>query len=92
MAWFSRGRTRRTARPVLQVERLDVHYGRAHALQDVSLTLDHGVIAGVGRYGMGQTTLCNALTGLVRAAGSVRLAGEAILGLPPPVLTARGVG
>ena len=45
MAWFSRRRARRTARPVLQVERLDVHYGRAHALQEVSLTLDHGVIA-----------------------------------------------
>ncbi|HET6366234.1 MAG TPA: ABC transporter permease, partial [Pseudomonadales bacterium] len=92
MAWFSRGRTRRTARPVLQVERLDVHYGRAHALQEVSLTLDHGVIAVVGRNGMGKTTLCNAITGLVPAAGSVRLAGEEILGLPPHVITERGVG
>jgi len=92
MAWFSRGRARRTARPVLQVERLDVHYGRAHALQEVSLTLDHGVIAVVGRNGMGKTTLCNAITGLVPAAGSVRLAGEEILGLPPHVITERGVG
>ena len=92
MAWFSRGRTRRTARPILQVERLDVHYGRAHALQEVSLTLDHGVIAVVGRNGMGKTTLCNAITGLVPAAGSVRLAGEEILGLPPHVITERGVG
>jgi uncharacterized protein (UPF0261 family)/ABC-type branched-subunit amino acid transport system ATPase component len=92
MAWFSRGRPRRTARPILQVERLDVHYGRAHALQEVSLTLDHGVIAVVGRNGMGKTTLCNAITGLVPAAGSVRLAGEEILGLPPHVITERGVG
>jgi uncharacterized protein (UPF0261 family)/ABC-type branched-subunit amino acid transport system ATPase component len=92
MAWFSRGRARRTARPVLQVERLDVHYGRSHALQEVSLTLDHGVIAVVGRNGMGKTTLCNAITGLVPAAGSVGLAGEEILGLPPHVITERGVG
>src|SRR5882724_8052347 len=92
MAWYSRGRPRRTARPILQVERLDVHYGRAHALQEVSLTLDHGVIAVVGRNGMGKTTLCNAITGLVPAAGSVRLAGEEILGLPPHLITERGVG
>src|SRR5882724_13518890 len=92
MAWYSRGRPRRTARPILQAERLDVHYGRAHALQEVSLTLDHGVIAVIGRNGMGKTTLCNAITGLVPAAGSVRLAGEEILGLPPHLITERGVG
>ena len=92
MAWFSRRRPRGTARPILQVERLDVYYGRSHALQEVSLTLDHGVIAVVGRNGMGKTTLCNAITGLVPAAGSVRLAGEEILGLPPHLITERGVG
>ena len=74
------------------MERLDVYYGRSHALQEVSLTLDHGVIAVVGRNGMGKTTLCNAITGLVPAAGSVRLAGEEILGLPPHLITERGVG
>src|SRR5258705_4249522 len=92
MAWFSSRRPRGTARPILQVERLDVYYGRSHALQEVSLTLDHGVIAVVGRNGMGKTTLCNAITGLVPAAGSVRLAGEEILGLPPHLITERGVG
>ena len=48
----------------------------------MSLALDKGVLAVVGRNGMGKTTLCNAVTGLVRgAAGSVKLAGEEILGL-----------
>jgi uncharacterized protein (UPF0261 family)/ABC-type branched-subunit amino acid transport system ATPase component len=69
-----------------------VYYGRAHALQGVSLTLDHGVLAVVGRNGMGKTTLCNAVTGLVRASGSVKLAGEEILGLAPNVITRKGVG
>jgi len=69
-----------------------VYYGRAHALQDVSLALDHGALAVVGRNGMGKTTLCNAVTGLVRAAGSVKLAGEEILGLAPNVITGKGVG
>jgi uncharacterized protein (UPF0261 family)/ABC-type branched-subunit amino acid transport system ATPase component len=58
----------------------------------VSLALDHGVRAVVGRNGMGKTTLCNAVTGLVRASGSVKLNGEEILGLAPNVITAEGVG
>ena len=64
------------AAPLLVVQGLDVHYGRAHALQDVSLTLERGVLGIVGRNGMGKTTLCNAITGLVPARGSVRLAGQ----------------
>jgi uncharacterized protein (UPF0261 family)/ABC-type branched-subunit amino acid transport system ATPase component len=58
----------------------------------VSLALDHGVLAVVGRNGMGKTTLCNAVTGLVRASGSVKLAGEEIRGLPANVITGKGVG
>jgi uncharacterized protein (UPF0261 family)/ABC-type branched-subunit amino acid transport system ATPase component len=77
---------------ILQIQNLDVYYGRAHALQGVSLVLDRGVLAVVGRNGMGKTTLCNAVTGLVRASGSVKLAGEEILGLAPNVITTKGVG
>jgi uncharacterized protein (UPF0261 family)/ABC-type branched-subunit amino acid transport system ATPase component len=58
----------------------------------VSLALDRGVLAVVGRNGMGKTTLCNAVTGLVRASGSVKLDGEEILGLAPNVITGKGVG
>jgi uncharacterized protein (UPF0261 family)/ABC-type branched-subunit amino acid transport system ATPase component len=77
---------------ILQIQNLDVYYGRAHALQGVSLALDRGVLAVVGRNGMGKTTLCNAVTGLVRASGSVKLAGEEILGLTPNVINGKGVG
>ena len=41
---------------------------------------------------MGKTTLCNAITGLVPAKGSVRVGGEEVLGLTPNAVTARGVG
>ena len=92
MRWFTRARRPRPSGPILAVEKLDVYYGRAHALQEVSLRLDHGATAVVGRNGMGKTTLCNAITGLVPASGSVRLAGEEILGLPPHAITNRGVG
>ncbi len=92
MRWRTRTPARSPSRPILVIENLDVYYGRAHALQEVSLKLDHGVLAVIGRNGMGKTTLCNAITGLVPAAGSVRLAGEEILGLPPHTITGKGIG
>ena len=78
--------------PALDVRNLDVYYGRAHALQGVSLTLHSGVLGVVGRNGMGKTTLCNAITGLVLARGSVKLAGREILGLSPNTITELGIG
>ncbi len=77
--------------PLLVVEALQVRYGRAHALQGVSLSLGQGVLGIVGRNGMGKTTLCNAITGLVPATGSVRLGGEEVLGLAPNAITQRGI-
>ncbi len=97
MAWFrgsdsqgSSGSPKARA-PLLVIEGLDVYYGRAHALQSVSLSLAQGVQGIVGRNGMGKTTLCNAITGLVAASGSIKLAGEEILGLSPNVITRRGI-
>jgi ABC-type branched-subunit amino acid transport system ATPase component len=58
----------------------------------VTLSLAHGVLAVVGRNGMGKTTLCNAITGLVGGKGSVRLFGEEILGLPAHTINGRGIG
>ncbi len=78
--------------PMLEIEELDVFYGRAHALQKVSLTLEAGVVSVVGRNGMGKTTLCNAITGLVRATGSIRLQGKELIGLPPHRITDLGIG
>ncbi len=93
MAWFGREREAagKNRGPMLVVEGLDVYYGRAHALQGVSLTIAGGVLGIVGRNGMGKTTLCNAITGLVPASGSVKLAGEEILGRAPKEITRRGI-
>ena len=59
--------------PVLEVRGLNVYYGASHALQGVNLRLCHGALSVVGRNGMGKTTLCKAIMGLVPAAsGSIR--------------------
>jgi uncharacterized protein (UPF0261 family)/ABC-type branched-subunit amino acid transport system ATPase component len=83
---------RSSGAPLLEVRDLDVYYGRAHALQGVSLQLSSGVLGVVGRNGMGKTTLCNAIVGLVPATGSVKLAGEEILGLSPNRIADKGIG
>ncbi len=83
----------RRAAPILEVRGLDVYYGRSHALQGVDLTLDSGVLSVVGRNGMGKTTLCKTIMGLVRASGgSVRVGGEDLLSLQPAQIARLGIG
>jgi uncharacterized protein (UPF0261 family)/ABC-type branched-subunit amino acid transport system ATPase component len=83
----------RRAAPALEVRGLDVYYGHSHALQGVDLTLDSGVFSVVGRNGMGKTTLCKTIMGLLRASGgSVRVRGEDITRLSPARIAKIGVG
>ncbi len=80
-------------KPVLQVQDLQVYYGESHALQGVSLTLERGVLSVVGRNGMGKTTLCNAIVGLMPArSGSIRFEGRSLIGLEPHLIAREGVG
>lgn len=89
----ARDQRRPAASTVLQVRDLHVFYGQSHALQGVDLTLEQGVHAVVGRNGMGKTTLCNAIMGLLPVSrGSVRFRGEDITGLPPYKVASRGIG
>ena len=79
--------------PILEIRGLDVYYGRSHALQGVDLTLESGVLAVVGRNGMGKTTLCKTLMGLVRATGgSAMMRGEDLLMRQPAQIARLGVG
>lgn len=91
MAFWNRAKDPPAKGPVLVVDALDVYYGRAHALQTVSFAIERCVLGIVGRNGMGKTTLCNAITGLVPATGSVRLLGEEVLGRAPHEITRRGI-
>src|SRR5690242_16268150 len=83
----------RRAAPALEIRGLDVYYGHSHALQGVDLTLEQGVFSVVGRNGMGKTTLCNTIMGLLRASGgSVRVRGEDITRASPTRIARLGVG
>src|SRR6202007_2118015 len=65
------------AADLLEIKGLNVFYGRSHALQGVDLRVEHGVVSLVGRNGMGKTTLCKAIMGLIPTArGSIRFIDE----------------
>ena len=79
--------------PLLEVEDLNGWYGTAHVLQGVNFSMGAEPVALIGRNGMGKSTLCLAITGLLeRAEGSVRLAGEELLGKPAYKVAGAGIG
>ncbi|MFY7963219.1 MAG: ABC transporter ATP-binding protein [Elsteraceae bacterium] len=60
-----------------------MHYGRAHVLQGVSLKLGLAPVAVIGRNGMGKTTLCQSIMGLIApTSGSIRFGGVEIIRKP----------
>jgi branched-chain amino acid transport system ATP-binding protein len=78
---------------LLEVELLNGYYGPAHVLQDVSFSMGGDPVAIIGRNGMGKSTLCAALTGLLAtASGSVRFEGRELMGVPPYKVASAGIG
>ncbi len=69
---------------ILEVDHLDLFYGDAQALADISLSVDAGeLVAIIGANGAGKTSLIRAIAGQCRLArGSVRYRGTEIAGLP----------
>jgi uncharacterized protein (UPF0261 family)/ABC-type branched-subunit amino acid transport system ATPase component len=83
----------RRSAPALEVRGLDVYYGHSHALQGVDLTVESGVFSVVGRNGMGKTTLCKTIMGLLRASGgSIRVRGQDVTSMSPASIARLGVG
>jgi ABC-type branched-subunit amino acid transport system ATPase component/ABC-type branched-subunit amino acid transport system permease subunit len=78
---------------VLRVTGLSVAFGGVQALRDVTLEVREGELVGlIGPNGAGKTTLVDAVSGFVRYAGRVELAGADIGGLPPYERARRGLG
>jgi branched-chain amino acid transport system ATP-binding protein len=82
--------------PLLVVEGLNGFYGTAHVLQGVSLSMGVEPVAVIGRNGMGKSTLCKTIVGLLGANGhsdgSVVLDGVELHGRPAYRIAKSGVG
>ena len=77
----------------LVVKHLNAFYGSARILHDVGFEMGREPVAIIGRNGMGKTTLCLTIMGLMsRASGSVRLEGNELMGKPPYKVAAAGIG
>ncbi len=78
---------------MLEVDRVDLHYGAAIALRQVSLTAEIGqVTCLLGRNGVGKTSLLRAITGAHRvSAGTIRWNGAEIIRLPMHERARRGI-
>jgi branched-chain amino acid transport system ATP-binding protein len=79
---------------MLSVENLDVFYGDAQALDDVSLTVEDGaLVAIVGANGAGKTTLIRALAGMQRRMrGRIAFRDADISGWPSYRVCNLGIG
>ena len=78
---------------LLEVKGLNGYYGSAHVLQDVSFEVGDEPLAIIGRNGMGKSTLCHALLGLLGSAtGSVRFREREMMGQAPHRIASAGLG
>jgi branched-chain amino acid transport system ATP-binding protein len=79
--------------PVFILDKVNAYYGRARVLHDVSFEFGREPVALIGRNGMGKTTLCLAIMGLMaRADGSVRFEGQELMGRAPYKISGAGIG
>lgn len=78
---------------VLDLENVTLAFGGLVAVDDLSLTLHEGELAGlIGPNGAGKTTVFNILSGVYRPQrGEVRAFGRSILGLPPNRIAQAGL-
>ena len=78
---------------MLNVDHIDLHYGAAIALRQVSITAEPGAVTCLlGRNGVGKTSLLRAITGAHPvSAGTIKWEGEDITRLPIYERAKRGI-
>ena len=78
---------------MLEVNDLHAYYGRSHILQGVNLKVGDGeIVSLLGRNGVGRSTTCKTIMGLVPPEGTITYQGEQISGLKPHVIARMGIG
>jgi len=77
---------------VLSIRNLTVSYGAITALQGISFDVAPGeIVTLIGSNGAGKTTTLRAISGLVKARGSILYQGRDIAGRPPHERVAAGI-
>jgi branched-chain amino acid transport system ATP-binding protein len=78
---------------LLELSRLEVHYGGIRALHDLSLKVREGsIVTLIGANGAGKSTTLRTISGLVPlSSGSIRFSGEEISGWPAHRVAASGL-
>ena len=78
---------------MLSVRDLHAFYGKSHILQGVNLKVGAGeIVSLLGRNGVGRSTTCKAIMGLVEPVGEVLFKGKSIAGLRPDLVAHAGIG
>jgi branched-chain amino acid transport system ATP-binding protein len=78
---------------MLELAALHAYYGKSHILQGVDLRVGEGeIVSLLGRNGVGRTTTCKAIMGLVPAHGSILYRDRPILGRRPDEIAHLGLG
>lgn len=78
---------------MLEVSNMNAYYGRSHILQGVNFKIGEGeIVSLLGRNGVGRSTTCKAIMGLVKPEGSVTYKGEDIAGLDTHTIAHKGIG
>jgi branched-chain amino acid transport system ATP-binding protein len=82
----------RRGEPALDVRDVSVLYGKAQALDRVSIHVHEGeFVSVVGLNGAGKTTLFNAISGMVPSSGEIRWAGAPLRGRTPASIARGGI-
>ncbi len=77
---------------LLELRDVVASYGSIRALHGVSVSVDRGsVVAMLGANGAGKTTTLRAISGMVKAEGSIEFEGRSILGRPPEEVARLGI-
>ena len=78
---------------MLEVRNLHAYYGQSHILHGVDLDVQEGeIVSLLGRNGVGRSTTCKAIMGLVEPQGSVRYRGKELAGLRSDLVAQAGIG
>ena len=78
---------------MLEVRDLHAYYGKSHILQGVDLSVDQGeIVSLLGRNGVGRSTACKTIMGLVPPSGQIDFKGRSIAGLRPDQIAHLGIG